>query len=95
MGLQGVLGFIAMSVMLVIFIVTVKFQAEKFENQLEASYQNMQNVYSSVEKILTSSGITVKNFVETVAYENFGFLRVDNLTHYIKTLNRLDLIKDS
>ena len=52
-------------IFLVIFAITVKFQAEKIENQLEASYQNMQNVYSSVEKILTSSGITVKNFGET------------------------------
>ena len=50
---------------MVIFAITAKFQAEKIENQLEASYQNMQNVYSSVEKILTSSGITVKNFGET------------------------------
>lgn len=52
-------------IFLVIFAITVKFQAEKIENQLEASYQNMQNVYSSVEKILISSGITVKNFGET------------------------------
>ncbi len=65
-GIAGVLGFIAMSVMLVIFIVTVKFQAEKFENQLEASYQNMQNVYANVDKTLTSSGLTVSNYGETV-----------------------------
>ncbi len=49
----------------IVWLINIKFQAEKFENQLEASYQNMQNVYSSVDKILLNSGITVKNFGET------------------------------
>ena len=68
-GAKIVLGmffsFILVMCISVAWIIGVKFQAQKFENQLEASYQSMQNVYSSVDKILLNSGITVKNFGET------------------------------
>lgn len=49
----------------VAWVINVKFQAGKFENQITASYEDMQNIHSSVNKILTTSGITVKNFGET------------------------------
>ena len=51
--------------LIITMLISIKFQAEKFENQLEASNENMKNVYSSVDKILLNSGITVKNFGET------------------------------
>ena len=47
------------------WVISIKFQAQKFENNLGAVNQNLQNVYSSVDKILYNSGITVKNFGET------------------------------
>ena len=63
------------------------------------TFNNRDN-YSKKELMLTLVELleqveSLEDFVETVAYENFGFLSTDNLTHYIKTLNRLDLIKDS
>ena len=51
--------------LIITMLISIKFQAEKFENRLEASNENMKNVYSSVDKILLNSGITVKNFGET------------------------------
>lgn len=59
------LGFILTTVLTIGWIVSIKFQAGTFENQIVASNQNLQNVHSSVNKILTTSGITVKNFGET------------------------------
>lgn len=59
------LGFILTIGLTVAWIISIKFQAGTFENQIVASNQNLQNVHSSVNKILTSSGITVKNFGET------------------------------
>ena len=59
------LGFILTIGLTIGWIVSIKFQAGTFENQIVASNQNLQNVHSSVNKILTSSGITVKNFGET------------------------------
>lgn len=68
----GLKIFISFSVGIVVvlgitisWLFSIKFQATKFENQLDASYKSMQNVYSSVDKILLNSGITVKNFGET------------------------------
>lgn len=63
------------------------------------TFNNREN-YSKKELILAlvellEQAESLGNFVEIAAYENFGFLRTDNLTHYIKTLNRLDLIKGS
>lgn len=67
-GTKIVLGLFVSFILIigisVAWIVNIKFEAQEFENQLEASYQNMQNVYSSVDKILLNSGITVKNFGE-------------------------------
>lgn len=59
------LGFILTIGLTVAWIINIKFQAGTYENQIIASNQNLQNVHSSVNKILTSSGITVKNFGET------------------------------
>ena len=59
------LGFILTIGLTIGWIVSIKFQAGTFENTIVASNQNLQNVHSSVNKILTSSGITVKNFGET------------------------------
>lgn len=64
-AIGSLLSFILIIGATIAWLVSIKFQSEKFENQLEASYQNMQNVYSSVDKILLNSGITVKNFGET------------------------------
>lgn len=47
------------------WLINIKFQAGTFENQITATNDNLKNVHSSVNKILTSSGITVKNFGET------------------------------
>lgn len=58
-------SFIVVIGITIAWVISIKFQAQKFENQLEASYQSMQNVYSSVDKILLNSGITVKNFGQT------------------------------
>lgn len=63
------------------------------------TFNNREN-YSKKELMLALAELleqveSLEDFVESVAYENFGFLRTDNLSHYIKTLNRLDLIKDS
>ena len=59
------IGFILTIGLTIGWIVSIKFQAGTFENQITATNQNLQNVHSSVNKILTSSGITVKNFGET------------------------------
>ena len=59
------ISFIVVLLLTAGWAISIKFQAEKFENQLEASNENMKNVYSSVDKILLNSGITVKNFGET------------------------------
>ena len=59
------LGFILTIGLTIGWIVSIKFQAGTFENTIVASNQNLQNIHSSVNKILTSSGITVKNFGET------------------------------
>jgi hypothetical protein len=63
--LASLLAFIVVIGMSIAWVVSVKFQAGTFENQITASNQSMQNVHSSVNKILKSSGITVKNFGET------------------------------
>lgn len=59
------IGFIITIGLTIAWIVSIKFTAGTFENQIVASNQNLQNIHSSVNKILTSSGITVKNFGET------------------------------
>lgn len=59
------IGFIITIGLTIGWLVSIKFQAGAFENQITASNQNLQNIHSSVNKILTSSGITVKNFGET------------------------------
>lgn len=59
------IGFIITIGLTIGWLVSIKFQAGTFENQITATNQNLQNVHSSVNKILTSSGITVKNFGET------------------------------
>lgn len=68
-GLKLFLGSFIILIVTIIFtlvlIFSVKFESEKFENQVEAVNQNLKNVHSAVDKILTSSGITVKNFGET------------------------------
>lgn len=64
-GLGIFLVLVLIAGLLIGWLFSIKFQSGKYENHLEASYQNMQNVYSSVDKILLNSGITVKNFGET------------------------------
>ena len=59
------IGFIVTIVLSIAWLINVRFQAGTYENGITASNQNLQNVHSSVNKILTSSGITVKNFGET------------------------------
>ena len=59
------IGFIVTIALSIAWLVSVKFQAGTYENGITATNQNLQNVHSSVNKILTSSGITVKNFGET------------------------------
>ena len=59
------LGFILTICLTIGWLISIKFESGNFENQITASNQNLQNVHSSVNKILTSSGITVKNFGET------------------------------
>ena len=60
-----IITFIITIVLAVSWIINIKFQAGTFENQITATNDNLKNVHSSVNKILTSSGITVKNFGET------------------------------
>ena len=59
------LGFVLAIGLTIGWLFSIKFQAGTYENQITASNQNLQNVHSSVNKILQSSGITVKNFGET------------------------------
>lgn len=58
-------GFIIAIGLTVGWLISIKFQAGTFENKIIATNDNLKNVHSSVNKILTSSGITVKNFGET------------------------------
>lgn len=58
-------GFIITIGLSISWLVSIKFAAGTFENEIVATNQNTQNIHSSVNKILTSSGITVKNFGET------------------------------
>lgn len=58
-------GFILTIGLTIGWLISIKFQAGTFENEIVATNQNLQNIHSSVNKILTSSGITVKNFGET------------------------------
>jgi hypothetical protein len=64
-ALAVVLSLIVVVGISIAWVVGIKFEAGRFENQITASNQNLQNVHSSVNKILKSSGITVKNFGET------------------------------
>lgn len=50
---------------LVGYVISAKFTAAGFENDITYSNKNLENVHSSVNKILQASGITVKNFGET------------------------------
>ena len=59
------ISFILVIGISIAWLINIKFEAQSFENQLVSNNQNMQNVYSSVDKILLNSGITVKNFGET------------------------------
>lgn len=59
------MGFIITIGLTIAWLVSIKFQAGTYENEITATNQNLQNIHSSVNKILTSSGITVKNFGET------------------------------
>lgn len=45
--------------------ISAKFTAASYENDITYSNKNLENVHSSVGKILQTSGITVKNFGET------------------------------
>ena len=47
------------------YVVSAKFTAATYENDITYSNKNLENVHSSVNKILETSGITVKNFGET------------------------------
>ena len=62
--LATVLSLLVVIGLTVAWVVGIKFDAGRFENQITASNQNLENVHSSVNKILKSSGITVKNFGE-------------------------------
>lgn len=64
-ALGVVLTTITVLIITISLLVSIKFKAGTFENEINASNQNLQNIHSSVNKILTSSGITVKNFGET------------------------------
>jgi hypothetical protein len=44
---------------------SAKFTAEKHEQGIVYADKNMQNVHSAVQKIVKTSGLTVKNFGET------------------------------
>jgi len=55
LGVAGVIGY----------VVSAKFIAATYENDITYSNKNLENVHSSVGKILQTSGITVKNFGET------------------------------
>lgn len=59
------IAFIVTLALTIGWLINIKFQAGTFENQITATNDNLKNVHSSVNKILTSSGITVKNFGET------------------------------
>lgn len=62
----GIIISVVISIGLVVaFVISVKFEASRYENQIKASNQNLENIHSSVGKILQASGITVKNFGET------------------------------
>lgn len=63
--LASFLAFFILVGSLVAYIISAKFTAERFENQIQASNQNLENIHSSVNKILQTSGITVKNFGDT------------------------------
>lgn len=66
---KGTLGVIIGVVLLTIssigYVISAKFTAAEFENDVVYSNKNLENVHSSVNKILQTSGITVKNFGET------------------------------
>jgi len=47
------------------YVINAKFTAAEYENDIIYSNKNLENVHSSVNKILQASGITVKNFGET------------------------------
>ena len=59
------LGFIITIGLSISWLVSIKFASGTLENEIISTNQNLQNIHSSVNKILTSSGITVKNFGET------------------------------
>lgn len=57
--------FVIATVSIVGYVVSAKFTAEKHEQSIIYSSKEMQNVHSSVGKIVKTSGLTVKNFGET------------------------------
>ena len=59
------LGFILTIGLTISWLISIKFESGNFENHILSNNQSLQNIHSSVNKILTSSGITVKNFGET------------------------------
>lgn len=47
------------------YVVSAKFTSASYENDIVYSNKNLENIHSSVGKILKTSGITVKNFGDT------------------------------
>lgn len=58
------ISFIIVVGLSIAWLFSVKFEAGRMDNEIVASNQNLENVHSSVQKILQTSGITVKNFGE-------------------------------
>jgi primosomal protein N' len=62
----GIFIFLIISAISIVgYVVSAKFTAEKHEKGIIYSSKNMQNVHSSVRKIVKTSGLTVKNFGDT------------------------------
>lgn len=62
----AIVGFIVIGAISIVgYIMSAKFTSEKHEQSIVYSSKEMQNVHSSVGKIVKTSGLTVKNFGET------------------------------
>lgn len=59
-------GFFLIAIISIVgYVISAKFTAEKHEKGVIYASKNMQNIHSSVGKIVKTSGLTVKNFGET------------------------------
>lgn len=58
-------GFVTLLIVIGAYFFTARYTANSFEQGIIFQGKNMQNIHSQAQKIVKTSGLTVKNFSET------------------------------